>query len=410
MNRQATTVHDPRHPSRAACANRSRSIAKQGERLKVTRARCPIARAAEGCRRFGSLQYRSTRCDKRGDPLLDVKPGHSIICWKDIQGASTQIEAATRRTPAPAAGKDAQGGKMCKTFPIRAVFVSRDGGFGCEPSTGELRGVPRETWLVARAARQDHAASAILRMTEITAARSTSTESRVQAERERHSKLRSACRSSFRPVRLVNPRLTGGSMIAEAIRSTSRGRESGARRVVELWTGRILRSPDRTARILGWTDKHRHRGALASPRVIIADEPVSALDVSIQAQIINLLKDLQEALDLTYLFIAHDLGVVEYISDRVAVMYLGRIVEIAPATKLYRDPKHPYTQALLSAVPSLEPGVKRTRSCLRASSCRGASHAVARFHTRCRRHVGLPRTDPPIANRARSSHACWLRK
>jgi peptide/nickel transport system ATP-binding protein len=193
------------------------------------------------------------------------------------------------------------------------------------------------------------------------------------------------------PFGSLNPRLTVGQMLGEALRvhGITRGGEETTTKVRMLLDTVGLNREYANRYPHEFSGGQRQRVGIAralavNPSFIICDEPVSALDVSIQSQIINLLKDLQREFGLTYLFIAHDLSVVEYISDRVAVMYLGKIVEITDGETLYAGPKHPYTQALLSAIPLPELGHHRERIVLKGdlpgplSIPEGCS-----FHPRC---------------------------
>jgi oligopeptide transport system ATP-binding protein len=216
------------------------------------------------------------------------------------------------------------------------------------------------------------------------------------------------------PYASLNPRMNVGAIIGEAlvIHKLAKNNREFDDRVVSLLETVGLKADHRTRFPHEFSGGQRQRIGIAralavEPKLIICDEPVSALDVSIQAQVINLLEDLQQKFGLAYLFVAHDLSVVEHISRRVAVMYLGRIVEMAESRALYAAPKHPYTEALLSAVPIPDPKVKRQRIRLAGEVPSPANPpSGCHFHARC--PIAQPMCSKEVPKLKQSADGHWV--
>jgi peptide/nickel transport system ATP-binding protein len=214
------------------------------------------------------------------------------------------------------------------------------------------------------------------------------------------------------PFASLNPRMTVLDIIAEPLKA----QQFGTRRQIEDRVAELVAALGLNAALLrryphAFSGGQRQRIGIAralalNPKLVVCDEPVSALDVSVQAQIVNLLRDLQERLGLTYLFIAHDLSVVDNISHRVAVMYAGRIVETAETSRLLRRPRHPYTEALMNAVPKPDPEENRGPRILLEGDVADPSNLPSgcAFHPRCQHCQDVCRTDTPMLRKIEDGH------
>jgi oligopeptide/dipeptide ABC transporter ATP-binding protein len=309
-----------------------------------------------------------------------------------------------------------------KYFPVKKGILSR--------TVGEVRAVDGVSFTIKRGETlglvgesgcgKTTVGRTILRLIEPTAGRvSFNDENLLELNGKKLRSLRASLQIIFQdPFSSLDPRMNVGQIIAEPIRNHMKVSKTEIRQRVAYLMERVGLHPEQISRYPHeFSGGQRQRIGIAralalNPLAIICDEPVSALDVSIQAQVINLLARLQEEMQLSYLFIAHDLSVVEHISDRVAVMYLGRIVELATDKALYQNPLHPYSQALLAAVPIPDPEISRKKILLQGDVPSPMNPPTGcTFHTRCPECMDTCSQEIPVFKNMGNDHwvACHLR-
>ena len=309
-----------------------------------------------------------------------------------------------------------------KYFPVKKGFITR--------TIGEVRAVDGISFAIKRGETlglvgesgcgKTTVGRSILRLIEPTAGRITfNGENLLELGGEQLRNLRASLQIIFQdPFSSLDPRMNVGQIIAEPLRNHMKLSHAETQLRVSHLMDRVGLHPEQISRYPHeFSGGQRQRIGIAralalNPLAIVCDEPVSALDVSIQAQVINLLARLQEEMRLSYLFIAHDLSVVEHISDRVAVMYLGRIVELASDKSLYKNPRHPYSQALLSAVPIPDPEISKQKILLQGDVPSPMNPPTGcNFHTRCSQRRDICSQQRPVLTDIGDEHwvSCHLK-
>ncbi len=338
------------------------------------------------------------------------------------EGTPFPAPARSGPSPAPASGTLVEVRDLVKRFPIKGGVLQRTiaqvqavDGLNFDIRHGETLGLVGES-----GCGKTTVARLILRLLEPTSGT-------IRFDGQDITRLRGRALKPFRrrmqivfqdPFASLDPRAPIGDSIGDGLRIHSIGTPAERRAKVAKIMDMVGLQPYHARRYPHeFSGGQRQRIGIAralvlEPDLVVCDEPVSALDVSIQAQVLNLLKSLQRELGLTYVFVAHNMSVVEHISDRVAVMYLGKIVEVAGREEIYRDPEHPYTQALMSAIPIPEPGARRTRVILRGDVPSPVNPPPGcHFHPRCqlRAELGGPaicaEQEPPLVELA-TDHSC----